>query len=610
MFENTEVALMRSATWLGLAGVLILSATASMAQTTATKPGPAKGDRGVALADAPVPRPNVKPCVVTLYADTRFDAHGDPTSRDAKPHEWSYTPPEHCAGAWSKVVLEADFSVNPGRQYDRSVSMWLKGVNLYFGTTQEPDAETGPHWHVEHDVTDYASLFRKPGRGRTILNNWVNDKYTGIIRNSARLVFYPGPQGHKTARPADRVYGLVDAAHAHPVAVENSHETLERTLTLPRNVERAYLDVIAQSQAVDEQWYMCIDDADVKRTRDFSLGPPNAGDPLEQCGNGNHREVAVDIDGQPAGRAPVYPWTYTGGVDPHLWRPTPGIQTLDFTPYRVNLTPFAAKLNDGKPHTVTVRVPGAHHFFSLAANLLIYRDHDRQIVSGQLLQNTLAAQQGHLEPHVQRHFEHGSNGTLRGHVETTQYSDYVITGELATSQGRVVTRVGHQSSFSNRQDYRHPDPATYDQVIDMDTRVTDTTSITTDGVTVEHQHRLHYPLLVDISKQVHDSGAFTADITMKQGYRSRRKRVEGHRLAFWSTLDNSLVGHSRTGFNAGGTAITDSSGQYGHQSYRFNDSLGSCYARRIETRDEAVTDVASGQDCPDHANHLDGRSRL
>ncbi|MGC1547771.1 MAG: peptide-N4-asparagine amidase [Rhodanobacter sp.] len=561
---------------------------------------PAVGDRGVAIADAPVPHPVGTPCVANLYTDVAFDDHGEATSRTAKPREWAYTPPAQCTGPWSKVVLEADFSVTAGRQYDRTVSLWLKGVNLFYGTTQEPSAKVSPHWYVERDVTDYASLFHDVGHGQTILNNWIDATRTGVIHGSARLVFYPATTDSKAASPADLAIGLVGDNDGHPVDVQNGNETLSRTLTLPRNVERVALDLIAQSQAVDEQWYMCIDDADMEPTREFSLGPPNAGDPLEQCPGGNFREVAVSIDGQPAGRAPVYPWTYTGGVDPNLWRPTTDIQTLNFTPYRADLTPFAALLDDGKPHTVAVRVLGAHDFFSLTANLLAWRDKGRDVLTGKLTQNTLAMQQDGQQPQVQRGFKDGANGTLHGEVDTLQSGHYVIVGELQTSHGKVITRVEQHANFSNRQGFDHPSKGIYNQRIDMHTQVVDEVLTTTDTGTVQHTHRLDYPLLIDIRKEVRANGDFTADITMQQGYLSKLQRTQDGHVSFWSALDNHLISHSNTDFNAGGTGITGSRGQHGQQSYRFSDSLGSCYARRVETRDQAVVAVESGQGCPNH----------
>ena len=107
---------------------------------------------------------------------------------------------------------------------------------------------------------------------------------------------------------------------------------------MPTNIERVYLDVIAQSQSNDEFWYFCV--------------PNDQTSNLESCGNTAFRETEVWIDGQPAGVAPVYPWIYTGGIDPYLWEPIPGVQTLDFKPYRVDLTPFAGVLSDGNAHTV------------------------------------------------------------------------------------------------------------------------------------------------------------------------------------------------------------------------------------------------------------------
>lgn len=588
---------------------LVLALVLPVALAVAHTSAPALGERGVAIADAPVPHPAGTPCVTNLYTNLAFDDHGESTSREAKPRRWAYTPPAQCAGPWARVVLEADFSVDAGRQYDRTASLWLDGVNLYYGTTQEPSVKVAPHWHVERNVTDYASLFRTAGHGQVVLNNWVGGKRDSVIHGSARLLFYPAT-GQSAAAPADLVIGLDGDSNGHSVDVQDQTQALSRTFTLPRNVERVALDLIAQSQAVDEQWFMCIDDADVTPTREFSLGPPNAGDPLEQCGGGNYREVAVSIDGQPAGRAPVYPWIYTGGIDPNLWRPTPGIQTLDFIPYRMDLTPFAALLDNGKPHTVAVRVLGAHDFFSLAANLLAWRDHGSEVLTGKLTQNTLATQQDTLQPQVQRHFDHGTGNTLHGEVDTLQHSNYVIAGELQTSHGKVVTRIEQRSNFANRQHFDHPSQDTYDQRIDQHTQVVDAIATTTGSDTVLRQHHLDYRLLIDIRKQIHADSDFTADITVQQGYLSKRGRTENGHEIFWATLDNKLISHSNTDFNAGGTAITGSRGQHGQQSYRFRDSLGSCYARRVETRDQAVITVASGQGCPNQVNRPDGHSQL
>ena len=94
------------------------------------------------------------------------------------------------------------------------------------------------------------------------------------------------------------------------VTLNTPSDQLAATFTLPPNVERAYLDVFAQSQSGDEFWYTC--------------APNDVAGELFNCGSTGFREGEVSIDGQPAGVAPIYPWIYTGGIDPYLWRPIPG----------------------------------------------------------------------------------------------------------------------------------------------------------------------------------------------------------------------------------------------------------------------------------------------
>ena len=118
---------------------------------------------------------------------------------------------------------------------------------------------------------------------------------------------------------------------------------------MPTNVEAAYLDVFAQGQQGDEFWYTC--------------APNDVAAELENCGNSSFREAEVTIDGTAAGVAPIYPWIFTGGIDPFLWRPIPGVHTLNFEPYRVDLTPFAGVLSNGQPHTVAISVYNANVYF-------------------------------------------------------------------------------------------------------------------------------------------------------------------------------------------------------------------------------------------------------
>ena len=85
-----------------------------------------------------------------------------------------------------------------------------------------------------------------------------------------------------------------------PAYVYLPTDQFSTTFTLPTNVERAYLDVISQSQSTDEQWYGCF-------PNDLS-----AINEVYGCGNTDFRETEITIDGQPAGISPSFPWVYTG----------------------------------------------------------------------------------------------------------------------------------------------------------------------------------------------------------------------------------------------------------------------------------------------------------
>jgi Peptide N-acetyl-beta-D-glucosaminyl asparaginase amidase A len=157
--------------------------------------------------------------------------------------------------------------------------------------------------------------------------------------------------------------------------LHTSTDLLATTFTLPRNIERAYLDVITQSQSNDEFWYSCV--------------PNDVAGPLQSCGGTAFREAEVSIDGQPAGVAPVYPWIYTGGVDPFFWEPIPGVQALNFVPYRVDLTPFAGVLSNGQMYTAGLSVFNASNYFAATATLLVYLDHHSKQATGEVFANTV-----------------------------------------------------------------------------------------------------------------------------------------------------------------------------------------------------------------------------
>src|SRR6185312_890550 len=199
------------------------------AQIFTTAPSiPVIGSQNTVTADPAVPRPATTPCKVQLFSNVMFaDFSGKP---------FSYTPPPDCPGPWAKVVLESDFSIQAGRQFDRTANIWLGGVNIYFGTTAEPSRDVARNWHVESDLTDYSALFATPQLGQTILGNLVNSTFTSILFGSADLEFYPLPKhSHSdddSSRPADVVLPLSAGANGGTVDLSGTQQ-LTRTFSFP-----------------------------------------------------------------------------------------------------------------------------------------------------------------------------------------------------------------------------------------------------------------------------------------------------------------------------------------------------------------------------------------
>src|SRR5215467_6708633 len=385
------------------------------------------GSANTAFADPPVSRPNTVPCVVQLFNNVAFN--------NFSPKFFTFHPPAGCPGPWAKVVLNADFSVQAGRQFDRTAEIWIGGVNVYFGTTSEPSGKVARSWHIERDLTDYSALFNTTQNGRVDLGNLVNSTFTSTLFGTAVLQFYP-PASHQDApRTADLVLPLASDPTGGTAFLSNSSSTLAKTFTLPTNVERAFIDVVAESQAGDEFWYTCV--------------PNDVANELQSCGGGAFRESQVTIDGTPAGVAPVYPWIYTGGIDPLLWRPIPGVQTLNFAPYRVDLTPFAGLLSNGQPHQVAVSVFGANNGFSTTATLLAFQDHGSNQITGEVTLNTI----GLPNPGTVENVTTAPDGSITGSVTVDSSRIFRVEGFVRTSHGQIKTAVQQNIQFSSRQDF-------------------------------------------------------------------------------------------------------------------------------------------------------------
>jgi hypothetical protein len=528
-----------------------------------------------ATADPTVPRPDTKPCVVTLLANQAFENFNNPT--------YTYTPPAACPGPWAKVVFTGDFSIQPGVQFDRTGQLFLGNVNIYFGTTAEPLQTLTDTWHVERDLTDYSSLFKTSQAGFASLGNIIGeDGLNSIIFGTFKLEFYPANFINPAPRTADLVLPVTQNGN-DSVTLNNGTPEYTETFTLPTNVESAYLDVIAQSQNEEEQWFFCL--------------PNTVASQVNECGNTDFRQVNVSIDGAPAGVAPVFPWIYTGGVDPGLWIPIPGVQTLNLLPYRVDLTPFAGVLSNGQPHTVGVTVYNAFEYFNTVATLLLYEDHGSKKVTGELTENTLTDP----NPVVVNNVVFDSSGNGGGKVTVTSAQDFTIAGWVNTSHGRVSTKIDEKVNFSNAQTVTSS-ATTFGQGVVQTSTVNAKTTTQTGPLVTAKETSVSYPFNINYLETVETNGNIGQVTTVGQNFlRDQTETLEGFPI-FHSNVSNQLTSGDTATFVASptGFSLGPNSGQTSKQTYVYQDTLGGCYSRTLTAANNELTGVADQKECKPH----------
>jgi len=557
------------------AGLLAaISAAAAMAPEPIVGPPIAIGETGAAVADPLVSAPPETPCVVKLY--TANSPTG--TFDDYAAHPFDYAPPSGCKGPWNKVVFKADFNVSTGRQYDRTASVWVGGVNLYFGTTQEPSASRSPSWHVERDVTNLSALLMASHPGNAVVYNIYNSTYNGSITGSAELDFYPATPEFPAPRVPDQVLSLGSDPAGNAVSIYTDQTPMARTFTLPTNVDRAYLEVTAEPQSGDEFWYSCGPDSII-----FATG----------CGGTGFREAEITLDGKPAGFVPISTWIYTGGVDPYLWRPIPGVQTLDFLPSRVDITPFAALLSNGQPHTISVSVAtGDPAFqnnsqrFDTAATLLLYQDAGSAQITGGLIG---AVGDSGVHP----------DSTLSGSgdvydMNVTSSHKFNARGYVNTSHGQVTTVVAESASFGNHDVTTNGDTV-YEQNIAVQTSATSTSTTIGPSGTSTTSRNWSFPLQLDYKFALNPDGTSYQATTVDQRFtlQSNGAGADGRYASSRYQTDNAT---DTLNFDSSGN-FTGPVGQQSSQTYRFNDSTGACYSRTVDAAAGAVTQVKDGIAC-------------
>jgi hypothetical protein len=574
--------------------------------------------------DPPVPHVPGQPCVVELFHNRAWpqnfvSASTDPTI--------NYAPPTACPPPWSKVILQVSIQSNR-RSVQESLGIDLNNVRLFRGAVPRYDGTSS--WRVERDLTDYSALFKVPQTG-LIFSSQEDENADSVdafaFTGSARLLFYPAT----AAYPAPAVPDAV-------IAVNQGGGT---SVNLPTNIVRAYLDVEADYQdnpfdgggiptTYSQQpfWYSCYRSYPADQSLSTAIASIYApgGQPLvhifppfQGCSGGSFQEITVDVDGTPAGIAPAFPLV-VADLNPLVLnsadQPITTLEMLNFKPYRVDLTPFAAVLSAGVPHDITASNPpgfGFPGYRSSGTTLLLYLDPHVSQVTGAVTLNTLATESG--TPVVVDTVQQSGN-IIQGDIDTKQQRDFEIHGFVITSQGRIDSCVHQISHFSNTQTFHLesnaltlniPVDELYSQKISLASSVQQTSQRKINGWVISWDRTaVHYPLEMtyDILGESDNMGDTEVDGVARGTVMVKQKRiVDGDHY-------QPGLGHFTTHAEAGFQSVVingfDEPDPFSESSTTrgYKDNYGSCYRATMTSSNGAITAQSHGQGCPGNYNNV------
>jgi hypothetical protein len=539
----------------GGASAFAASASASRARPRLVRPPAASAQAGVNAADAPASSPGeftttanpvtldppvtvppTRPVVVTIADNASFGNAPPPATS-------TVTLPR---GDWSAVVLDIT-GRERGTQYDRLLDVYDGRTQIFLGVTPEPTA-AGITWHVSKDVTGYLPLLRGTRTFSVTVDNYTNATDNGVPVITARLLFYPAGGGFAPARPAsladpalagdaigetgpaspasaprvpDAIVPVVPSGDGNDFNVINTGQTLSASVTLPHDITTATLDLYAVGQINDEFWW--------------GLSPA-------------FREIEVSVDGRPAGVVWPYPYVYTGGVNPLIWRPLTGIHTEDIPSYRIDLTPFAGLLSGPGPHTISLYVVNNNGYWLAGGDLMLTTGGGP--VTGSVTADTLSF------PHSSAVTTSSALGGATGTTVTSEAAraSYLISGTVRQG-GRAYTDTVRQSlQFGNDQTNVSPACTTscY-QWVHQETTSSASQAITGPGVRVRRTDKSSYTIDAPNGYQQNSSGSdFLLPATVTQQLTDAA--AQGR---YRTTLSESVIGYGALEEDGAAAPITE-----------------------------------------------------
>jgi hypothetical protein len=540
--------------------------------------GPATTAASQLTLDPPLQSPHTRPVVVTIADNAAFGNAPPPVTT-------TVTLPR---GHWAQVVLDVT-GTESGRQFDRLCEIFAGPSEIFLGVTPEP-TPTGITWHVRKDITGYLPLLTGTQTFSTFVDNFLSSVDTGIPVITAKLFFYPADDGFRPAQPAslsapalagDAINETGPAAppqHAGvptdvvPVLPQgdtttlntiNAGQTLTATTTLPTNITTASLDLYAVGQINDEFWW--------------SLNPA-------------FREIEVTIDGKPAGVVWPYPYVYTGGVNPLIWRPLTGVHTMNIPSYRLDLAPFAGML--GGTHTIGLTVVNNTGFWLAGGSLPL--TNGGPATTGAVTTDTLTF------PTTSQVTTSNALGSSSNPVTSESAgTSYEISGHV-TQGGRTWTdTAGQQLQFGDDQSLINPSCSgpCYQWVHGEQTQATSET-VTGPGANVSRNDHASWTIDAPNGFLTDPTGAdFFLPAAVSQQLTDVATQHAGFSGDYETRLSESIIGYGALEEDSGVTSIAngDTTGTVTDQTIGGGGPFGgSLFQRTVVTRGGSVVQDLTG----------------
>ena len=291
-----------------------------------------------------------------------------------------------------------------------------------------------------------------------------------------------------------------------------------------------------------------------------------------------------------------------GGIDPYLWEPITGVQTLDFKPFRVDLTPFAGVLADGKAHMVGLSVFNTEGYFAVEGNLLVYTDKGSKKTTGRVTANNLNATPKQT---ITNGITTDGSGNVGGSVTVASQREYTIVGTLTTSHGVVTTRVDGQIGFSNKQTFIL-DNNEYKQYLQQSTDGGISTTTTSGSANTVASQTFSYPFTFDYDEVVNADGTIVVHNVSNQnyvavnddfgpGYGDPGANGGSFQIPYVVGINEQVFSSDDLNYDASGNF--KGHGGHSYENYLLEDSKGKCYSQSLTAVKSVLTGYTNGAAC-------------